>query len=625
MAASATVLFLAAKIPPLFDFLLLKVIQFVCMKREIPIFFASDNNYAPFLAVAMRSLLENASNESIYRIYVLYVDLSRDNIEKLKKSVVDSPVEYFLEFRSLAEEMENSSGTFHLRDYYTKETYCRIFIPRIFPQYEKIIYIDSDTAVVGDISRLYDVELGENVVAAAREDVIDLVPVYGEYIEKNLGLSAETFFSAGVMLVNAGKYRELDFESAFLTLLGNYTFLVTQDEDYLNVLCGGKHLLLDQGWNKGAFDSAGFDDSTVKIIHYKLNYKPWHFPETKWADVFWKYAEKTDFFSECKKTLDSYTDDDRREAQAGFDILVENIGEYVDDPYSYAKTKDKAIDRVKILRKIDEYEREGRFWEDVEDDPPTIPLLPEKVDYMNRKVSSRIFMKAANMLGRFFINRLIKKKLLVIKEVRGIEHYVGLKHMGAILTCNHFNAFDNFALYKAIEEHVYKKELLKVIREGNFTNFPGFYGFLFRHCNTLPLSQNPSTMKKFIEAVKQYLFQGRHILVYAEQAMWWNYRKPRPLTNGAFKFAADNNVPVIPFFITMEDSDMIGADGFPIQEYTVHILEPIYPDPAMSVRQNVEMMRERNFRMWKEVYESTYGIPLEYKKKREEKVANWTH
>ncbi|MBR0032429.1 MAG: 1-acyl-sn-glycerol-3-phosphate acyltransferase [Treponema sp.] len=595
------------------------------MKREIPIFFASDNNYAPFLAVAMRSLLENASNESIYRIYVLYIDLSKENIEKLKKSVVDSPVEYSIDFKSLREEMENSDGTFHLRDYYTRETYCRLFIPRIFPQYDKIIYIDSDTAVVDDISELYDTELGDCVLAAAREDVIDIVPAYGKYIEKNLGLDTKTFFSAGVLLINADKYRESDFESSFIQLLNSYTFLITQDEDYLNVLCGENHILLDQKWNKGAFDTPGFDDKSVKIIHFKLNFKPWHFPNTKWSDVFWKYSEKTDFFEECKSVLNNYSDDDREKAQKGFEILVEDIEDCIDDPYSYAKTKDKAIDRVKILRKIDEYEREGRFSEDVEDDPPTIPLLPNQVDYMNKKFSNRVLTKIANAAGRFFINKLIKNHKLIIKEVRGMENYVGLKHTGAILTCNHFNAFDNFALYKAIEKHVYKKELLKVIREGNYTNFPGFYGFLFRHCNTLPLSQNPSTMKKFIEAVRQYLFQGRHILVYAEQAMWWNYKKPRPLTNGAFKFAADNKVPVIPFFITMNDSNFIGQDGFPVQEYTIHILEPIYPDQSLSVRQNVEAMRSKNFEAWKKIYEETYGIALEYKAKKEKKVAEWSN
>lgn len=268
--------------------------------------------------------------------------------------------------------------------------------------------------------------------------------------------------------------------------------------------------------------------------------------------------------------------------------------------------------RLAIIEKIKLFEREERWAQDVEDDPPTIPLKPEMVDYLNEKISSRFWMKFANILARNFINSLLRKKIMILKEVKGLENYVEMKRKGAIITCNHFNAMDNFAVYKAIEKHVYHRELVKVCREGNYTNFPGFYGFLFKHCNTLPLSSVASTMKNFMHAVKTYLEQGRQILIYPEQAMWWNYRKPRPLTSGAFKMAAENNVPVIPFFITMQDSDIVDSDGFFVQEYTVNILKPIFPKEELSVRQNAEFMKNENYSVWKKVYEEFYGIPLVY-------------
>lgn len=268
--------------------------------------------------------------------------------------------------------------------------------------------------------------------------------------------------------------------------------------------------------------------------------------------------------------------------------------------------------RLAIIEKIKQFEREERWAQDVENDPPTIPLKPEMVDYLNEKLSSRFWMKFANILARNFINSLLRKKIMILKEVKGLENYVEMKRKGAIITCNHFNAMDNFAVYKAIEKHVYHRELVKVCREGNYTNFPGFYGFLFKHCNTLPLSSVASTMKNFMHAVKTYLAQGRQILIYPEQAMWWNYRKPRPLTSGAFKMAAENNVPVIPFFITMRDSDIVDSDGFFVQEYTVNILKPIFPKEELSVRQNAEFMKNENYSVWKKVYEEFYGIPLVY-------------
>ena len=119
-------------------------------------------------------------------------------------------------------------------------------------------------------------------------------------------------------------------------------------------------------------------------------------------------------------------------------------------------------------------------------------------------------------------------------------------------------------------------------------------------------------MKKFLKATNYLLQKGNFVLVYPEESMWWNYRKPRPLQNGAFRFAVKNHIPVIPVFVTMQDSGQIGEDGFPIQLHTVHIKEPIYPDEKLDDKQNIEKMKEENFNIWKNIYESVYGVALKY-------------
>ncbi len=275
--------------------------------------------------------------------------------------------------------------------------------------------------------------------------------------------------------------------------------------------------------------------------------------------------------------------------------------------------KDKG--RLEVLARIDEYEKKGWFTKDVEEDPPTIPLTPDKVDYLNKKLKNKIATFFVNIGAKRFIKNLVKNGQMIIKGVEGIENYEAIQNSGAILTCNHFNPFDNFAIHYVLFKYMYKpgkQVLYKVIREGNYTNFPGIYGFFFRHCNTLPLSANFSTMKNFMTAMKVLLEHGKKVLVYAEQGMWWNYRKPRPLTAGAFKFAAESKVPVLPIFITMNDSDKIGGDGFPIQEYTLHFLPAIYPNKNKTVKENIEYLKDKNYAMWKKVYEKVYGIPLTY-------------
>ena len=117
---------------------------------------------------------------------------------------------------------------------------------------------------------------------------------------------------------------------------------------------------------------------------------------------------------------------------------------------------------------------------------------------------------------------------------------------------------------------------------------------------------------EFVRATNKILQKGDVILIYPEQSLWWNYKKPKPLKPGAFKIAAKNNVPIAPIFITMEDSQITGEDGFKIQEYTMHIGKPIYPDADLTVRENTNQMREKNFEYWKNVYEAFYKIPLKY-------------
>lgn len=274
---------------------------------------------------------------------------------------------------------------------------------------------------------------------------------------------------------------------------------------------------------------------------------------------------------------------------------------------------EKSQDRLEILEKIDKLEKEGNFDIDAENDPETIMLTPDNIDYLKEKKYSKLKNMIANKIGEKFLDYIIKDSKLVIKNINGIENIEKVE-TGAMITCNHFNPFDSFSIEEVFRKTKASKtkKMYKVIREGNYTNFSGFYGFLFRNCDTLPLSSNKRTMVEFIKSVDKILKRGDFILIYPEQSLWWNYKKPKPLKIGAFNLAARNKVPIIPIFITMEDSDTIGEDGFPIQEYTINIEEPIYPDETKTQRENKEIMKQKNYEVWKKVYEDFYKIPLEY-------------
>lgn len=277
-------------------------------------------------------------------------------------------------------------------------------------------------------------------------------------------------------------------------------------------------------------------------------------------------------------------------------------------------------ERLEILNRISEYEKAGRFDEDVENDPPAPELTPDKVDYLCKKLSSKCKRWLANLIGDKYFSDLIKKGVLVIDGVTGKENLSALKK-GAIITCNHFSPLDNYILFHGIRKALPKKYLYKVIREGNYTNFPGLYGFLFRNCNTLPLSSNRRTMINFMSAVDTLLKSGESILIYPEQAMWWNYKKPRPFKVGGFEMAYKAGVPVLPAFITMQDDPIrVDGDGYPVQRHTLHILPPVYPDLSLGKKLGAKKMLEETFALYKAKYEEVYQKPLVYEETEEERA-----
>lgn len=278
---------------------------------------------------------------------------------------------------------------------------------------------------------------------------------------------------------------------------------------------------------------------------------------------------------------------------------------------------EQSKERLEILNKIKEYESLGGeyFYKDVENDPESKELKPEDVDYLYKKFKN----KFKNLKGRYMGYRLRKfaKKFYQV-EIKGLENLPKL-NTGAIITGNHFAPLESICetlVCKKINKH---KRMFIVIKEGNF-QMPGRYGYLFKYCDTLPLSSNMHTMQNFNKAVSEVLKKKHFILVYPEQAMWWNYEKPRPHQKGAAYIAVKNNVPIVPCFVTLENQDKLDNEGFPVKKYTVNILKTIYPDPNKTFKQNVQEMTENNYMQCVNKYEEVYQKKLVYGDVHEESI-----
>lgn len=289
--------------------------------KEIPIFFAIDDGYTPFLAVALKSLLVNANKDYNYSIKVLHTNVGEVHKNQIKKFECEN---VNVEFVDLSYYIEKVQDKLYTRDYYTNTTYFRLFLPELYPQYDKVLYLDSDIIVVGDISELYNTDMGTNLVAAAPDDIIQTQKVFQDYAELVVGVAKyQHYFNAGVLLMNLDELRKFKFQEKFLYLLGKVKFSVAQDQDYLNRLCKGRTTIVSHDWDVMPYVNNETKEEDIKLIHYNFAYKPWHFEDIVYSEYFWKYAKETEFYEEILEIRNSYTEEQKFKDREAEKSLVE--------------------------------------------------------------------------------------------------------------------------------------------------------------------------------------------------------------------------------------------------------------------------------------------------------------
>lgn len=157
------------------------------MKSIIPIFFTIDDAYAPFNAVAIKSLIENASDNYNYKLIIIHENLSKENIDKIKSLENEKAKIEFYPMKEKLELITNRDENKLRCDYFTLTIYFRIFIADMFKEYDKGIYIDSDIVVPGDISELYNIDLKDNLIGASTDYSIQDVPELINWMENGIG------------------------------------------------------------------------------------------------------------------------------------------------------------------------------------------------------------------------------------------------------------------------------------------------------------------------------------------------------------------------------------------------------------------------------------------------------
>lgn len=272
----------------------------------IPIVFSTNDDFALYCYIAIYSLLIHTNNINCYDIRVFVTGVSRENCEMIESLSCDGVSVTCVDISSYLSNvrLENS---IHL----SVETYYRLFIPLVLPEYIKVLYLDSDMIILADIKELFDYDIEDYPVGVAKDVVCEQLDIHSREIGN---LDCRKAFNAGVLLINTRRFEEEHIREKCLALLQEdydreERIMRFADQDALNVILYEKVRWIDAKWNCQAMYSWRVEDvyeehrdeyvSNLKqayIIHYSGDKKPWEYPDLPMSDIFWNVAKTSPVF-----------------------------------------------------------------------------------------------------------------------------------------------------------------------------------------------------------------------------------------------------------------------------------------------------------------------------------------
>ena len=299
------------------------------LTKVVPVFLTINNAYAPYAAATIHSLEQKSDKSRYYRVIILHDGLSLKNRVRLRSLVTKNMA---IQFRKISNSLylkavikycarEKKAGDFFSAAVY----YYRFFIPRLFPMYEKAVYIDSDTILRGDIGELFDMELSEDEVIAAMPDPkVTVIDEFRDYVDKAVGVPHEEYVNDGVMLMDLKKMRKMHYLSTMVGLIEKYNAdLVAPDQDYANVILRGKIRYFGAEWNAEPREDLPIN---TKLVHFNLFNKPWHYTDVPQEKIFWNAARGTGFYGDLKRQQESFDEEKQKAEREKVEALIKKAG-----------------------------------------------------------------------------------------------------------------------------------------------------------------------------------------------------------------------------------------------------------------------------------------------------------
>ena len=269
----------------------------------IPVFLASDDAYAPFVATTIASIMDHTKSEVDF--YILDSGITPHH--KRKINTLSERYPHF-SIRYLYIDTQKYFRDFPKLLHYSLSAYNRYLIADLVPDVKKAIYLDVDIIVRSDIQEFYNLSLDGYVLGAVSEEVFNNS---SDYIQRkkrlNLALSHK-YFNSGVLLLDLEQWRDRKIMPRLMDLTDQKKDLSYYvDQDVLNLLFENNYKILParynlQIWNifekKISYTEWQTTILNPAFIHFSSNFKPWCWQDVPYEKEFWKYAQQTSFYED---------------------------------------------------------------------------------------------------------------------------------------------------------------------------------------------------------------------------------------------------------------------------------------------------------------------------------------
>ena len=305
----------------------IKIIYFDHVEKQKDILpFSNHNNiaiavrisdyYAPYFGVFLQSIIDNADSKNNYDIIVLEHTVTKENKDIISKMIQNKDN---ISVRYFNPEYDLNNISLHVAtNVYAREAYYTIFSPWFLQNYNKLLVIDSDLILQGDIAEIYNQDISGYLAGACKDIVfmgilnVNEVGFY-DYANKDLKLkNIYNYVNTGVILLNAEKIRT-EFKLDYVIDKSEKSKYRIQEQDLLNVLFDEKIVFINSKYNyyvevnywvhnmiqyapKKYFDIYNQIGNNPFVIHYANHPKPWSNPHIPYAYKWWEIARKTPFY-----------------------------------------------------------------------------------------------------------------------------------------------------------------------------------------------------------------------------------------------------------------------------------------------------------------------------------------